>query len=118
MLVGLVVLSVPCIRSHYYNLFYRIHIPMYVAYLGLLFWHSADQQDSWAYLWATLAIWLASVFVWLFYKWQTFSIFRDWFSGWDATLEELPGGLTRVTVLAPADFRWRTGQRMWMARHP
>lgn len=42
MLVGLEVFPVPWILSHIYNLFYRIHIPMYVAYLGLLFWHSAD----------------------------------------------------------------------------
>lgn len=56
LMVGLVVLSVPRIRSHFYNLFYRIHIPMYVAYLRLLFWNSADQQDSLAYFWAARVV--------------------------------------------------------------
>ncbi|KAI2627282.1 ferric reductase NAD binding domain-containing protein [Hypomontagnella submonticulosa] len=113
-LVGIVVLSIPWIRHRFYNLFYRLHIPMYVVYLGLLFWHSKQEKDSWVYLWATLAIWLASCLVRLFYRWQTFSIFRDWFQGFPARLEELPGGMTKVTVLAPPDFHWKPGQHCWL----
>ncbi|KAI1394290.1 ferric reductase like transmembrane component-domain-containing protein [Hypoxylon trugodes] len=113
-LVGIVVLSIPWIRHRFYNFFYRLHIPMYVVYLGLLFWHSKQEKDSWVYLYSTLAIWLASCLVRLFYKWQTFSIFRDWFSGFPARLEELPGGMTKVTVLAPSDFRWKPGQHCWI----
>ncbi|KAI1205175.1 ferric reductase like transmembrane component-domain-containing protein [Annulohypoxylon truncatum] len=113
-LVGIVVLSIPWIRHRFYNFFYRLHIPMYVVYLGLLFWHSKQEKDSWVYLYATLAIWLASCLVRLFYKWQTFSIFRDWFHGLPSRVEELPGGMTKVTVLAPADFRWKPGQHCWI----
>ncbi|KAL7623127.1 ferric reductase [Parahypoxylon ruwenzoriense] len=113
-LVGIVVLSIPWIRHRFYNFFYRVHIPMYVTYLGLLFWHSDHEKDAWVYLYATLALWLASCAVRLFYKWQTFSIFRDWFQGFPARLEELPGGMTKVTVLAPPDFQWRPGQHCWL----
>lgn len=113
-LVGIIVLSIPWIRHRFYNFFYRMHIPMYVTYLGLLFWHSAQEKDSWVYLYATLAIWLASCLVRFFYKWQTFSIFRDWFQGFPAKLQELPGGMTKMTVLAPADFKWKPGQHAWL----
>ncbi|KAI0179551.1 ferric reductase like transmembrane component-domain-containing protein [Hypoxylon sp. FL1284] len=113
-LVGIVVLSIPWIRHRFYNFFYRLHVPMYIVYLGLLFWHSDQEKDSWVYLWATLAIWLASCAVRLFYKWQTFSIFRDWFQGFPARLHELPGGMTKVTLLAPLDFRWKPGQHVWL----
>ena len=114
MLVGLSTLSVPWIRNHFYNLFYRIHIPMYITFLGLIFWHSCNILDSWAYLWATLALWLSSVAVRLFYKWQTFSVFRAWFQGFPATLEELPGGTTRVRLLVPLDLQWKPGQHCWL----
>lgn len=87
---------------------------MYVVYLGLLFWHSKQEQDSWVYLYATLAIWLASCLARLFYKWQTFHIFRDWFHGFPARVEELPGGMTKVTVLPPPDFQWKPGQHVWL----
>ncbi|KAI1441550.1 ferric reductase like transmembrane component-domain-containing protein [Annulohypoxylon stygium] len=113
-LVGIVVLSIPWIRHRFYNFFYRLHIPMYVVYLGLLFWHSKQEKDSWVYLYSTLAIWLASCLVRLFYKWQTFSIFRDWFHGLPSRVEELPGGMTKVTILAPADFQWKPGQHCWI----
>ncbi|KAI1140160.1 ferric reductase NAD binding domain-containing protein [Hypoxylon sp. FL0543] len=113
-LVGIVVLSIPWIRHRFYNVFYRLHVPMYVIYLGLLFWHSDREQDSWVYLYATLAIWLASCLARFFYKWQTFHIFRDWFHGFPARVEELPGGMTKVTVLAPPDFQWKPGQHVWL----
>ncbi|KAI1097745.1 ferric reductase like transmembrane component-domain-containing protein [Jackrogersella minutella] len=113
-LVGIVVLSIPWIRHRFYNFFYRLHIPMYVVYLGLLFWHSKQEKDSWIYLYSTIAIWLASCLVRLFYKWQTFSIFRDWFQGFPSRVEELPGGMTKVTALAPPDFRWKPGQHCWI----
>ncbi|XXH04248.1 Trihydroxynaphthalene reductase [Hypoxylon texense] len=113
-LVGIIVLSIPWIRHRFYNFFYRLHIPMYVVYLGLLFWHSKQEKDSWVYLYATLAIWLASCVVRLFYKWQTFSIFRDWFQGLPARLQELPGGMIKLTILAPSDFKWKPGQHVWL----
>ncbi|KAL0954203.1 hypothetical protein HGRIS_005331 [Hohenbuehelia grisea] len=114
-LFGLVALSIPWIRNRFYNFFYRLHVPMAITYLGLMFWHSANLIDSWAYLWATLAVWGASILVRLFYKWQTFSVARSpWFTGFPASFKPLPGGMTRLTLLAPLDFTWRVGQHCWL----
>ncbi|KAJ8129846.1 hypothetical protein O1611_g3783 [Lasiodiplodia mahajangana] len=110
MLVGLVVLSFSWIRNRWYTFFYRVHIPMYISYLGLMFWHSGNEGDSWTYLWATLALWVASVLARLFYKWQTFNPLRPKFAGYNATALELEGGLTKLTVLAPLGFQWNSGQ--------
>ncbi|KAI0098030.1 ferric reductase like transmembrane component-domain-containing protein [Nemania sp. FL0031] len=110
MLVGLVVLSFSWVRNRWYNFFYRVHIPMYIAYLGLMFWHSGNEGDSWAYLWATLSLWLASVLARLCYKWQTFNLLRPKLAGFSATALELEGGLTKLSVLAPFGFRWTSGQ--------
>jgi predicted ferric reductase len=119
MLVGLCVLSIPTIRHRFYNFFYRMHIPLYIAYLGTMFWHSGNQRDSWAYLWATLALSLFSMFVRLFGKWQTFHIHRDWLSGFPATLQRLPngdeeGGLVRVSVRVPAELTWKAGSHAFL----
>ena len=114
MLVGLCVLSVPVIRHRFYNLFYRIHIPLYVTFLGLMFWHAGNEMDSWAYLWATLAIWLFQVVARLFTKWQTFHVHRHWFSGFPATLKSLTGDMVQVTVLVPNDLKWKPGQHCWL----
>ncbi|KAL0954202.1 hypothetical protein HGRIS_005330 [Hohenbuehelia grisea] len=115
LLVGLVVLSIPWIRHRFYNFFYRLHIPMAVIYLALLFWHANNLQDSWAYLWATIALWLASILGRMFYKLQTFNVGRSpWFMGFPATAQSLPGNMAKLTLLAPPDFTWRTGQHCWL----
>ncbi|KAJ5758451.1 ferric reductase like transmembrane component-domain-containing protein [Penicillium odoratum] len=114
MLVGLCVLSVPIIRHRFYNFFYRVHVPMYVAFLGLMFWHSGNEMDSWAYLWATLAIWLFQVSGRLFAKWQTFNVHRSWFSGFSTSLQKLPGEMVHVTLLVPIGLRWKPGQHCWL----
>ena len=114
MLVGLCVLSLPIIRQRFYNFFYRLHIPLYIAFLGLMFWHADDQMDSWAYLWATLAVWLFQVIGRLFIKWQTFHVHRRWFSGFSATLQQLPGDMIYVTLLVPSDLHWKPGQHCWL----
>lgn len=114
MLVGLCVLSVPIIRHRFYNFFYRLHVPLYVAFLGLMFWHAGNEMDSWAYLWATLAIWLFQVCGRLSAKWQTFNVHRSWFSGFSTTLENLPGDMVHVTLLVPTDLRWTPGQHCWL----
>ncbi|KAI1120961.1 ferric reductase like transmembrane component-domain-containing protein [Nemania abortiva] len=109
-LVGLVVLSFPWIRNRWYNFFYRVHIPMYITYLGLMFWHAGNEGDSWAYLWATLALWLASVLTRLFFKWQTFSFSRPKLARFAATAIKSEGGLTQLTVFATLGFQWTPGQ--------
>ncbi|KAI5861158.1 hypothetical protein GGS23DRAFT_598686 [Durotheca rogersii] len=83
---------------------------MYVLYIGLLFWHSNDTRDSWAYLYATLSTWLATCVSCLFYKWQTFGIFRDWFQGFPSRLRALPAGITKMAILASPDFQRMPGR--------
>jgi predicted ferric reductase len=114
MLIGLALLSIPIIRNRFYNFFYRLHIPLYIAFLGTMFWHTGQVKDSWAYLWATLALWLFSVLIRLFCKWQTFNVRRSWFSGMPATIQWLPGNMTRVTVSVPANLRWKPGQHCFL----
>ncbi|TKX25304.1 ferric/cupric reductase transmembrane component-like protein 1 [Elsinoe australis] len=125
-LVGLCVLSIPYIRKRWYNAFYRLHIPFYICYLGLLFWHAADQIDSWSYLWATLAIWLATTAYRIFYKNQITNVTRKWMEGFDAHITALPGDMARVDVYTPSDFTWTAGQHCflrvpaisWLESHP
>jgi NAD(P)H-flavin reductase len=114
MLVGLCVLSIPWIRTNFYSLFYRLYIPFYIAYLGLMFWHADQELDSWAYLWATLALYLASVAARAFIKWQTFNVLRPWFLGFPAIFTPLPGGMTKIDVLVPFAIKWKPGQHCWL----
>ena len=122
MLIGLCTLSIPYIRHRWYSLFYRLHIPLYIAYLGTCFWHAKDLRDSWVYLWATLAIYLASVLGRAFGKWQSIHWRRTpWLQGWPATVtvgdgerDFTMGGLTRLVIRPPRDFTWRPGQHVWL----
>ncbi|KAL8708762.1 MAG: hypothetical protein Q9220_006404 [cf. Caloplaca sp. 1 TL-2023] len=108
-LVGLAVFSIPAIRRRFYETFYFLHIALYISYLGLCFWHFGNLGDSWAYLWATLAIWLATV---VFNR--AFNVKGTWFNGSPVKLEGLSGGMTRLDVSAPAEFRWRPGQHCFL----
>ncbi|KZF19808.1 hypothetical protein L228DRAFT_223655 [Xylona heveae TC161] len=116
MLVGLCLLSIPWIRRYAYNLFYRLHILLYIVYLGLMFWHAGQELDSWAYLWATLAVYLASIVGRLLVKWQTFNILRSgtWYRGFPAQAVVLPGDMTKVNIFGPVDFVWTPGQHCWL----
>ncbi|KAF2473682.1 uncharacterized protein BDR25DRAFT_217251 [Lindgomyces ingoldianus] len=113
-LVGLCVFSIPWIRHKSYSFFYRLHIPLYVTYLGLIFWHATQELDSWAYLWATLAIYLASITSRAFVKCQSFNVLRPWFQGYSAHLTPLSGDMTRVDVIVSTDFKWKAGQHCWL----
>ncbi|KAI1333190.1 ferric reductase like transmembrane component-domain-containing protein [Xylariaceae sp. FL0255] len=109
MLVGLVILSVPSIRNRWYNFFYRVHIPLYITYIGLMFWHCLDTLDSWIYLYVTIGLWFASVATRFFTKWQSFNVTRPALHGFKANAIEMSGGLTKLMVFAPRSFRWRPG---------
>lgn len=80
-----------------------------------MFWHAGNQRDSWAYLWATLALWLASTAARAFTRWQTFHLLRGpWFAGAPAALTPLEGGMTRVEVLVHPELRWRPAAHCWL----
>lgn len=114
MLFGLCVFSLPQIRRRFYESFYVGHVLMAITYLGLLFWHAGDAEDSWAYLWATLAIWLAAWFSRLFWFMRSTNIRSQWFVGAPATLKLFPAKLVRIEVERPADFRFRPGQHAFL----
>ena len=82
MLVGLVFLSLPPIRQRIHEAFYLSHALIAITYLGLLFWHADNLEDSWAYLWATLALWLASYLARLFWFTQPLNVRNEWFQAY------------------------------------
>jgi len=115
MLVGLVFLSIQPIRQWVYETFYFSHVLMAITYLGLLFWHAANLGDSWAYLWATLALWLASWLARLFWYTRPLNIRNEWFQGATTLLTHLPGGTTKIEVLNPPEnFTWTPSQHCFL----
>lgn len=114
MLFGLVVLSIPYLRHRFYEAFYHIHILLAISYVGLMFWHSGNLGDSWAYLWATIAVWLASISARFFYFNQSLNVHNQWIVGSPTRLQALPGNMTRIDVLAPHDFSWQPGQHCFL----
>ncbi|KAF2816241.1 uncharacterized protein BDZ99DRAFT_458126 [Mytilinidion resinicola] len=113
-LVAIVLFSIPYIRQYFYNFFYKFHLGLAIVYLGLMFWHAAQEMDSWAYLWATLAVWGASILARVFVRNQQMNIQRQWLSGWPATIKAVGGDMTRVEVFAPRDFHWTAGQHCFL----
>lgn len=113
-LFGLCIFSLPQIRHRVYETFYYSHIVMAITYIGLLFWHSANTLDSWAYLWATIALWLASYLLRVFWKTRPLNIKNQWLIGAPTTLQRLPGEMTRMEVLAPPAFRYIPAQHVFL----
>jgi len=111
---ALVALSIPYVRRRVYEAFYYTHILLAITYLGLLFWHAGNILDSWAYLWATLALWLASWLARLFWYTKPMNLQQEWFSGAPTTLVRLPGGMTKLQVLAPINFVYTPGQHCFV----
>jgi hypothetical protein len=70
--------------------------------------------DSWAYLWATLAVWSASWLARIFVKTQPLKIENSWFSGSPATLTVLDGDVTRMDVWSGNGFKWAPGQHAFL----
>jgi predicted ferric reductase len=114
MLFGLVALSIPYIRHRIYEGFYYAHVLLTITYLGLLFWHAANLLDSWAYLWATVALWLASYLAHAFWYTRPLNLQSEWLRGAPTTLFKLPGGMTRTEVLAPVNFRHTPAQHYFL----
>ena len=114
MLFGLVLFSIPWIRHRFYETFWHVHILLALAYVGLMFWHAGQEQDSWAYLWATLAILLSSTLVRIFHLNRVFNIHAQWLQGSPASLTSLADDAIRVEVLAPEGFTWRPGQHCYL----
>lgn len=106
MLFGLVVLSIPYLRHRFYEAFYHLHILLAISYVGLMFWHSGNLGDSWAYLWATIAVWLASILARFFYFNQSFNVHNQW----------IEGSPTHVRESQPVLLGCNTSRRAWNSK--
>ncbi|KAL9105589.1 MAG: hypothetical protein Q9227_009247 [Pyrenula ochraceoflavens] len=116
MLFGLLVLSIPWIRHRAYEGFYHLHFWLAVTYLGTLFWHAGMEGDSWDYLWATLAIWLATILARAFWFTRPTNIMQtSWFGGSSVSaLRTFPNSMTKLEILVPPAFRWSPGQHVFL----
>ncbi|KAK8153757.1 ferric reductase like transmembrane component-domain-containing protein [Phyllosticta citrichinensis] len=117
MLFGLCILSIRQVRERFYEAFYIGHILMSISFVGMLFWHSYQMRDSWAYLWATLAVWLASWLTRLFFFHRATNLRSDWFEGAPATVKLLPAHLVRVEVQQPPNFAFKPAQHCFLRFH-
>lgn len=115
MLFALALFSLPWIRHRFYESFYWLHIALAITYVGIMFWRAGLEGDSWDYLWATIAIWIASILIrilWLNSGFRTRQ--SEWFVESPAKLIPHPGGMTRIDILKPQDFHWRLGQHVFL----
>ncbi|KAH7065032.1 ferric reductase NAD binding domain-containing protein [Macrophomina phaseolina] len=104
--------SIPQLRSWMYELFVIIHVPMSMVFLGMLFWHCNNYLNSWHFLWSTLAIWLSSYALRLFYLNWTNPRRMSWLIGDEAAVTILPESAVKVTI--PTQKRWRPGQYVYL----
>jgi len=113
-LFGLCIFSLPVIHKRAYETLYATHVLMAITYVGLLFWHAGNVLDSWSYLWATIAFWLASYLARAFLFTRPLNIHSQWLVGPSAALFQMPGGMTKIEVVAPLGFKWRSGQHVFL----
>lgn len=114
-LVPLLVLcihSLPFLRTWMYELFVALHVPVSVIYLAMLFWHCHNYLTSWNYLFATVAIWLSSYCIRLFYLNWTNPRRLSWLIGEEAAVTILPENAVKVTI--PTQMRWKPGQYVYL----
>lgn len=114
-LVPLIILclhSLPFLRLRMYELFVALHVPLAMIYLGMLFWHCRNYLTSWNYLFATMAIWLLSYCVRLFYLNWTNPWRLSWLIGEEAAVTILPENAVKVTI--PTQMKWKPGQYVYL----
>lgn len=104
--------SLPPLRSRMYELFVTLHVPVSIVFLGMLFWHCKNYLTSWNYLFATLAIWLLSYLVRLFYLNWTNPWRTSWLIGEEAAVTLMPENAVKVTI--PTQIKWRPGQYVYL----
>ena len=100
--------------SPIYETFYFSRFFLAVTSLGLCFWHFGQEGDSWAYHWATLALWLLSILGRVLYHNQSFRLDNQWLTGFSTRLRSLPDDMTRIDILVPSTLSWRPGQHCFL----
>lgn len=115
-LVPLLVLcihSLPIFRHWMYELFIFVHIPVSWVFVAMLFWHTRNYLQSWGYLFTTIAIWIISYVVRLFYlNWMNPLRSSSFLIGEESSLTLLPQNAVKVTI--PTRMRWRPGQYVYL----
>lgn len=104
--------SLPFLRRWSYELFVTLHVPISIVYLGMLFWHCNNYLTSWAYLWATLAIWLVSWCSRIFFLNWTNPRRLSWLIGEEAAITVLQENAVKVTI--PTEKKWTPGQYVYL----
>ncbi|KAK4508418.1 hypothetical protein PRZ48_002156 [Zasmidium cellare] len=100
------------IRRKFYEAFVVVHVPVAIVLLAMMFWHCHNYLTSWNYLFATMAIWLASYAFRLFYL--------NWANPWrmsfcigeEAAVTVLHENAVKVTI--PTQVRWKPGQYIYL----
>ncbi|EME49640.1 hypothetical protein DOTSEDRAFT_68426 [Dothistroma septosporum NZE10] len=111
-LLLLCVHSIAPIRRRFYELFVVVHIPVSMAFLGLLFWHCHNYLTSWNYLWATTAIWISSYILRLCYLNYTNPFRSSFCVGDEAAVTVMHENAVKVTI--PTQVRWKPGQYVYL----
>ncbi|KAJ6003191.1 hypothetical protein N7451_005738 [Penicillium sp. IBT 35674x] len=112
-LIVLCVHSLPIIRHRMYELFIFIHIPVSWIFVAMMFWHSKNYLKSWAYLWTTVAIWVSTYLIRLFYlNWSNPFRTSSFMIGEESAITLLPQNAIKVTI--PTKMRWRAGQYVYL----
>lgn len=104
--------SLPVLRSLAYELFLVLHVPVAIAYVGLLFWHCRNFLTSWHYLYCTVAIWALSYFIRMFnLNWMN-PRRMAWLIGDEAAVTLMAENAIKVTI--PTQMKWRPGQFVYL----
>ncbi|KAB8072509.1 ferric reductase NAD binding domain-containing protein [Aspergillus leporis] len=111
-LIVLCVHSLPIIRAWMYELFKLVHLPASIFFLAMIFWHSKNFLASWDYLWATVAIWILSYAVRLFYVNWSSPLRLSFLIGEESAVTILPQNAIKVTVAT--QMKWKPGQFVYL----
>jgi predicted ferric reductase len=111
-LVWLCVASLPFIRRIAYEMFIILHVPVAMAYVGLLFWHSKNYLMSWGYLYATVIIWAVCYFLRFFKLNWTRPGRLSFMVGDEAAVTLMAENAIKITV--PTQMRWKPGQYIYL----
>jgi predicted ferric reductase len=87
---------------------------MAIVFLGLMFWHFGNEGDSWAYLYATVAVWGFNILGRWFWGSSAFKVSEGWLTGCPTTIELCADNVLRIEVLVPNHWTWRAGQHVFL----
>ncbi|EOD47362.1 putative ferric reductase protein [Neofusicoccum parvum UCRNP2] len=91
--IWILILSVPWIRSRFYEFFAYMHIFLGFAFTGILWWHIEGEYMAPNYIYVAVGILL---------------------TGFPTTFERLPENVTKVTIEVPRSLRWKPGHHSFL----